>query len=252
LALLDSPYAACVTALIADRLRERARRNGADPLLTYYDLASGERTELSAISFLNWVDKTSNLFVEEYDIEAADVVEMPLARDFPGHWMTLVIELAAWQVGATVHLQAEGPTARLLVLGPDLVGHGLAGNATEAGSAVLACTLHPLGLGFDATLPPGVDDFSLEVRGQPDLYVNTPRSGPAAAWVDAERRLTQADLVEVGLGPGGRRLVRVSDPWTTVRDGLLVPLVTNGSTVIVAGDDPGQLHRIIETERVTR
>jgi len=246
--MLRSCLASLVTTtVIADRLRERARRHGADPLLTYYDLASGERTELSATTFLNWVDKTSNLFVEEYNVGDADVVEMALAQDFPGHWMTLVIELAAWQVGAAVHVSPQGPAAPLLVLGPNFAEHD-----TEGRTAVLACTLHPLGLGFDTPLPVGIDDFSPEVRGQPDVHATLPCSGLASAWVDPDRRLTQADLVDVGLGAtSGRRMIRATSPWATVRDGLLLPLITDGSTVLVVGDDPEQLHRIIETERVT-
>jgi len=66
-----------MTALLAERLRQRVRLNGSAPLLTYYDLASGERTELSAISFSNWVDKTSNLLVDELAVDEGDVVSMP-------------------------------------------------------------------------------------------------------------------------------------------------------------------------------
>ena len=34
------------------------------PLLTYYDDATGERTELSGTSLANWVAKTANLLVD--------------------------------------------------------------------------------------------------------------------------------------------------------------------------------------------
>jgi hypothetical protein len=47
--------------------------------MTYYDLDSGERTELSAISFGNWVSKTSNLLIEDVAAEPGDVIGMPLA-----------------------------------------------------------------------------------------------------------------------------------------------------------------------------
>jgi uncharacterized protein (TIGR03089 family) len=91
-----------MSALLAERLRRRVRDNGSTPLLTYYDLDSGERTELSAISFSNWVDKTSNLLVDEVAVTEGDVIFMPLALEAPGHWLTGVWQLACWQVGLVV------------------------------------------------------------------------------------------------------------------------------------------------------
>ena len=54
-----------MSELITGRLRRWIRDRGSEPLITYYDLVSGERTELSGVSFANWVDKTSNLLVDE-------------------------------------------------------------------------------------------------------------------------------------------------------------------------------------------
>lgn len=235
-----------MTRLIAEQLRRRARSHGPDPLVTYYDLGSGARTELSGVSFLNWVDKTSNLLVDELLLDPGAVVDLTLARSAPGHWVTLVLELAAWQVGATVRVSASPGPADLLVLGPDWADHD-----RSRAEAVLACSLHPLGLGFPTALPSEVADFSLEVRGQSDHHSASPRLGSETAWVDDDRQLTQADLVAVAHEPQpSRRLVRVTDPWSSVRDGLLVPLLTDGSAVLVTGDDPAQLARIVATERV--
>jgi uncharacterized protein (TIGR03089 family) len=235
-----------VTPLLADRLRLRAQRNGAGPLLTYHDLLSGERTELSGVSFLNWVDKASNLLVDEYLLEPGAVVDVELARSAPGHWMTFVLETAAWQVGATVRVSAAAAPSDLLVLGPDWADH----DRTRAG-AVLACSLHPLGLGFTTALPAEVADFSLEVRGQSDYFPAGPRAGAELAWEDDSRRLTQADLLAGELDPAPRRrLVRTSDPWRSVREGIIVPVLTGGSAVVAVGHNPVRLHRIVETERV--
>ncbi len=71
----------------------------------------------------------------------------------------------------------------------------------------------------------------------------------ATAWVDAERILNQADLVQVD-GPPARRLVRAGDPWATCRDGIVTALVTGGSAVVVVGGDADQLARIAASERV--
>src|ERR671916_2600179 len=106
-----------MTELIAARLRRWVRDRGASPLLTYYDSARGERVELSGVSAANWVDKTSNLLVDELDVEPGDAVDLTLAKDHPGHWVTLVWVLACWQVGAVVTL--ESGAARVAVLGPD-------------------------------------------------------------------------------------------------------------------------------------
>src|SRR5687767_11892218 len=95
---------AAVTDLISALLAQRVRRDGADPLITYYDLDSGERTELSAVSFANWVNKTSNLLVGELLVDPGDAVQLTLADTHPGHWVTLIWELACWQVGAVVNL----------------------------------------------------------------------------------------------------------------------------------------------------
>lgn len=235
-----------MTRLLADQLRARARRHGAEPLLTYYDLSSGERTELSGVSFLNWVDKTSNLLVDELLLDPGSVVDLRLARTAPGHWMTFVLEVASWQVGAVVRVGDDSEPSDLLVLGPDWADHDRGGAET-----VVACSLHPLGLGFAAPLPTDIADFSLEVRGQSDHHAASPRGLSEAAWVDADRRLTQQDLVRVEHDETpARRLVAATEPWPSVCDGLVVPVLTGGSAVVVVGRDPERLSRIVETERV--
>ena len=54
-----------MSELISGRLRRWVRDHGASPLVTYYDPGRAERVELSGVSFANWVDKTSNLLVDE-------------------------------------------------------------------------------------------------------------------------------------------------------------------------------------------
>src|SRR6476469_4381836 len=103
-----------MSALLAERLRRRVRANGSTPLLTYYDLDSGERTELSAISFGNWVDKTSNLLVDEVAVTEGEAISMPLAHEAPGHWLTAVWQLACWQLGLTVDLTVDSPAAAVV------------------------------------------------------------------------------------------------------------------------------------------
>ena len=232
-----------MTVLISQALRHRVRERGGDPLITYYDLGSGERTELSAITLGNWVDKTSNLLVDELLLGPGDQVEVALAASHPGHWVSFIWQLACWQVGAVVTL-GHGPSAAVLVAGPE--SDWTAGPTTQ----VLLCSLHPLGLGLSAPPDPPVLDYAVEVRGQPDQHAAVPQSGLARAWLALDVRRTQADLVEPAYASAARRLIRPSDPWSTTRDGLLAPLIGNGSTVLVVGtSDADRLAALAEQER---
>jgi uncharacterized protein (TIGR03089 family) len=151
-----------------------------------------------------------------------------------------VWELACWQVGAVVDL--TNPTQlTTVVTGRHWQGH--------AAGDVFACALHPLGFGFDEPVPDGIRDYAIEVRSHADTYVGYPPEPDAIAWVDAERTLTQADLVDVD-GPPVRRQIRAGDPWATCRDGVVTALVTGGSAVVVVGGDADQFVRIAESERV--
>jgi uncharacterized protein (TIGR03089 family) len=226
-------------ALLPEQLQQRVRRNGSSPLLTYYDLDSGERTELSAISFSNWVDKTSNLLVEEFAVDQGDVISMPLAVEAPGHWLTAVWQLACWQVGLVVDL-TNLATADVVVTGREWQGY--------SDRDVLACALHPLGFGFGTPLPDGVRDYSIEVRSHADRYVGPAPDPSATAWRDTERTLIQRDLINIA-GPPTRRLVRAAGPWATCRDGIVTALVTGGSAVVVVGGNAEQLSRIADSER---
>ena len=229
-----------MSALLAEHLRQRVRLDGSAPLFTFYDLESGDRTELSATSFSNWVDKTSNLLVDEVAVGEGDVIGMPLAVEAPGHWLTAVWQLACWQVGLAVDLTNPSLPAAV-VTGRQWQGH--------AERDIFACALHPLGFGFGEPLPDGVRDYAIEVRSHADKYDGYPPEPGAIAWVDAERILTQAELSNVD-GPPARRLVRSGDPWATCRNGIVTALVTGGSAVVAVGGDADQVTRIANSERV--
>jgi uncharacterized protein (TIGR03089 family) len=229
-----------MTTLLAERLRRRVRLAGSVPLLTCYDVESGARTELSATTFSNWVDKTSNLLADEVAVGAGDVISMPLAVEAPGHWLTAVWQLACWQVGLVVDLTNPSRPAAV-VTGRHWEGY--------VEGDIFACALHPLGFGFGEPLPDGVRDYAIEVRSHADTYIGYPPKPEATAWVDAERTLSQADLVAMD-GPPVRRLVGAGDPWATSRDGIVAALVTGGSAVVVVGGDPDQVTQIAATEHV--
>lgn len=194
----------------------------------------------------NWVDKTCNLLTDEYGLDIGDAVLLDVARTHPGHWVTACLELACWRAGVTTSVD-DGADARLVVAGPAYAT--AIESAAERGADVLACSLHPLGLPFTEQLPSQVADFALEVRGQPDQFAAVPVPADTPAWRSPEAVLTQAQLDAVH-GSAGRRLVRPSSPWPTVRDGLLAALVGGGSVVVVVGEDEQALQRIRVTENV--
>jgi len=84
-------------------LDEQLRRDGARPLLTWYDDASGERIELSVATAANWAAKTANLLVDEHDLGPGDAVSL----EPPAHWLTAVVALGAWTAGVAVDLRAD-------------------------------------------------------------------------------------------------------------------------------------------------
>lgn len=229
--------------LLHDLLARRAATDGTGPFLTCY-VADGAgpaslRTELSARSFANWVAKTANLIVDEAGLEPGDRVEVRLQRRHPGHWMTLIWTMAAWQAGMTV-----------VDTGGDLIVDGPTPEDPSPVVPAYACSLHPLGLGLPA-VPDGWTDFSRNALAQPDAWFGDgPDSPDAAAWEVAGEHLTLADLMT--FEPSARREL-VADPdsaWTAVRRGLVAPLLGGGSTVLTAGLDEETVARIARDERV--
>ncbi len=211
--------------------------------MTYYDIQAAERVELSATSFANWVDKTANLLAGLGVGEG--VVAGPVSVDHPGHWVSLIWPLAAWQHGcayaAVDRHRAAG--AEVAVLGPDEVG-------LIGGTTTIACSLHPLALGLPG-LPSGVLDYTTEALAESDAHWVVPADPDALAWIDAERELSHAAVA--ALPPSrGRVLVRPTTAWETLSAALLRPLLGGGSAVVVHGDiDPDALARLAAGERIT-
>src|SRR5512139_2562036 len=102
-------------------LEARLRSDGARPLLTFYDFATGERTELSVATYANWVAKTASLLTEELDLARGDRLRV----DLPPHWLGPVFLGAAWTVGLVVLLgddDAADGAGDTVVCGPDGLG----------------------------------------------------------------------------------------------------------------------------------
>ena len=204
-------------------LAQRVARRGAQPLLTYYSAADGARTELSAVTFANWVDKTANLIVD-LGHEDGEPIDVALAEAHPAHWVTLVWIAAAWQRGCPVNLEATG--ASLLVVGP--------GDDRRA-EVTVACSLHPLGLGFRPPVP-GVIDYA-EVFVQPDAH------DEASSLLDVPGDVAVRDT----------RLLLADPPpgWEAVAQALVAPVLGDGSTVVAVGYDAAGLDALAVSERAT-
>ena len=233
-----------MTDLISALLARRVRRNGADPLITYYDLDSGERTELSAVSFANWVNKTSNLLVDELLVDPGDAVQLTLAETHPGHWVTLIWELACWQVGAVVSLD-PAVDAKVIVVGP---GAGWTTFGRHRGRLLLAASARAAVRCEEPghRLQPRGPRPGRPVSGRPAVGV---RSGLAQP---RPRSRSERSAGRSTASSSRRRMIVPSDPWRTAQDALITPLVTGGSTVIVSGAaTDAQLDRIRTTERAT-
>lgn len=217
-------------------LTEAVARRGSEPLITWYDPLTSARTELSVRTFANWVDKTANL-LRDLDAENSVVVG-PLSLGHPGHWMSLLWPLAAWQAGCRYSTMPSGE-AEVVVTGPQ---HPQSFPVLTT----IACSLHPLGLPL-TDLPEGVLDFTSEALAQPDQHLANPVDPHAIAWIDGERKVTHAELLADPVS--ARVLVTSGSAWHTLQRAVLGPLAGGGSAVVVDGPaDAAVLARIAANE----
>ncbi len=236
------PRVARVTTF-ADLLARRLRDAAGQPLVTWYDHATGERVELSVATYANWVAKTASLLAEEHDAERGGSLRI----DLPTHWLGPVFLGAAWTLGLVVTTD-EQPDA--VVCGPA----GLDRWAPEAGRLpVLACSLLPLGVRFAEPLPAGVHDVGVEVWSQPDAF--TPWD-PPGGQDRATDGLTQDELwsqaaAGTSLPSGGRLLATANPASPSGLAAFIEPLARGGSLVLVSNPDAVRLEALSAAERCT-
>jgi uncharacterized protein (TIGR03089 family) len=237
----------------ADVLAREQRRDPGRPLVTFYDLASGERVELSVATYANWVAKTASLLAEEADLARGD----RLLVDLPAHWLTPVFLGAAWTVGLTVVWDEEDGPADGVVCGPGSVDQW----AAEAeGRPVVATALLPLGARFVEPLPDGVLDFGAEVWSQPDAFVAVDPPGDQdlalpGTWQEELWSAAAAGMLLPGVGftDGGRLLTEASPASPSGLASFVEPLARGGSTVLVVhADGPAGTARLEATYAAER
>jgi uncharacterized protein (TIGR03089 family) len=224
-------------------LAARLRRDPAQPLVTAYDESTGERTELSATTYANWVSKTANLFTDELGLDAGDTVLL----DLPPHWLVPVFLGAAWAAALSVTTDRDLPH-QLVVCGPDRI------EEHSGAEEVLACALLPFAVRFREPLPAGVQDFGLLWPGQGDVFVPmVPTTPDSPAWIGDDGVRTQAELLEeaalAGYSPGVRLLTDVHPAAGHGVPVLLAPLLSGGSVVLVRNPEERTWPARAEDER---
>lgn len=199
-------------------LDRRLTADPGQPLVTFYDDASGERTELSVKTYANWVSKTANLYVDELMLDPGDALRV----DLPTHWLGPVFLGAAWSCG----LELVDGDAAVSVVGPDGV--------EAATGTTLACSLLPFATRFRDPLPPEVIDHGALWPGQSDVF----------SPVDAtELAVPAAD---------DRRVITDVNPLTEAGRSLFLGLIAGrGSLVLVTHVDDAQWPAHSQSERAT-
>lgn len=230
-------------------LGRQVERAGGDPLVTFYDEATGERVELSATTYANWVAKTASLLQDELDVEKGDEVVV----DLPVHWLATVWLGAVWALGAVATDATDDVSVRraaVVVAGPDT----LAERTEQAAGHVVGCSLLPMGARFSTPPPHPVVDFGEVVWAQPDaLHVMDPAVADDPAWHDEAGTLTQADLLALD-GPSGRALT-TARPGSRAGLGVLLAALRSGHGAVWVRTDaaaPPVPDRLEELARVER
>lgn len=222
-----------MTVTLPELFTAAVRRDGSNPFLTYYDDTSGERIELSAVTTANWVSKTANLLVDEYDLESGETVAIGL----PPHWLGVVWALSAWSAGAAV-TTGDGSLA---ITGPDF---GVRGSRETIASALL-----PLGGRFREPLPDGVHDYGAEVYNHPDLFVPFDPPTPGSPAYDEK---THAEVIAAAT-PIPDRVLTTVDLVSPDGLGTLVGVIAGGGSIVLCRNlDPAKLDRRITDEKVDR
>lgn len=208
----------------------RAIPDPSKPLLTYYDVASGERMELSTTTTANWVAKTCNFLVDDLDAEPGTRIRIGL----PSHWQRFVWLLSSWSVSAVVVDHA----ADIGVSGPGL-------DATEP--VRLAASLRPFGARFAEPVD-GYLDVGAEIPGQSDHFVPLDPPGVVTPAIDLGGTMrTHGEMLSAIRPDSARRLV---GPGSLERDADLIvaACLGGGSLVVVAPATPGDAARIAAQE----
>ncbi len=232
------------------------------PLLTFYDDATGERTELSAVELGRWAARTVGLLRDGCGLWPGDRAAVLL----PPHWQTAAVLLGAWSAGVAVSYRPAA-TAGLPVLEPggdepydvsfvwERRRDSWLENLPEARHRFVL-GLSPNGAAM-AEVPEGYRDYVAEVHRYPaDLpaYAPVRRSDAATPdgtsyeqWGGLARELAERS----DLRGGDRLLLDAAEHEHPVK-WLLAPLSVGATVVLCANLDRTRLDARVAAEGVTR
>jgi acyl-CoA synthetase (AMP-forming)/AMP-acid ligase II len=196
----------------AELLASELRRDGARPLLTWYDDGTGERIELSVATAANWAAKTANLLVDEHGLGPGDMVAL---RPY-SHWLSVVVALGAWTAGVTINVRDDADAELMLPGEPTAFMR----TVLPQPDALLVAPARAT----DTALLTGATSSSLQE------LVDAAGAPPSRCRV-----LTTLPLMTV-------------DGFVAA---VVGPLVAGGSSVLVTNPDASRLPARAETERVT-
>ena len=232
------------TTLTGALLAPLLRSDAVGPRITYYDDATGERIELSAVTLANWAAKTANLLRDELGAGPGSRVAVLL----PAHWQTAAVFFGIWWIGAEAVFDGDAEfafcTADRLDDADRAVGRG----------EIAVLSLDAFGKPV-ADLPVGLTDYATAVRVHGDQVV--PEAVPGAALdgrsVDDIVSAARDSAASVGLSPADR--VWSAAAWDSpalLLANLLAVFAVGGSLVQVANADPAIQDRRRDIEKVTR
>lgn len=213
----------------------------AGPRVTFYDDATGERVEVSAVTLANWAAKTANLLRDEFAFEVGGRVSVLL----PAHWQTAAALLGIWWAGGEVVIGADDSADVAMVSGDRL-------DESPEADEVLAFSLDAFGKAVP-DLPIGMTDYATSVRVHGDQFRAT-GAGVALDGRSVDEVLAAARERADARSWTASDRVASSASWTTADeliDGLLSVLVVGASLVQVANPDETKSQRRAETEKVT-
>jgi uncharacterized protein (TIGR03089 family) len=244
-------------------LRDGAAVVGADrPLLTYYDDATGERTDLTAAELGGWAARTAVLLREDCGLDVGARAAVLL----PPHWQTAAVLLGAWSIGVAVSFRPWA-TAGLAPVGQgsdlpmDVVF--VERKRMDSWLEVVPQAPHRFVLGLAAggaaldDVPAGYRDYVTEAGRYGAALPAYGSIGPTdAASPDGTTYRQWGGLARgvadhLGLRAGDRVLVDVAKQEQPVM-WLLAPLAVGASIVLCAHLDPDAVDARVAAEGVTR
>jgi uncharacterized protein (TIGR03089 family) len=222
------------------------------PRITYYDDATGERIELSAVTMANWAAKTANLLRDELGAGPGSRVAVLL----PAHWQTAAVLFGIWWIGAEAVLADPdgGPEA-----GATDLALCTAERLDEADQAagmgeIAVLSLDPFGKPVP-DLPIGLTDYATAVRVHGDQVIPERTPGSALAGLSTDELLAAATAQATSQGLTAADRVWSAGRWDTPKllvSNLLAVFAVGASLVQVANPDPTAQDRRRATEKVTK